>query len=210
MPNPLGGRKSGFGGVPGGSKPGKSRSGSTGRSLFDLGNSKPMTAESMTFTGDNLKSLVSKSKKTEGGGDPRAIDKQLQNQNLINSKPLTDVEKAVIEATRQREELALGVQLGAAAAPSLIGPGLTLGNWMGKQTEKDALANPDKYTTNPKDPGSLFSKSGPLSTNRAVELPSQKRTEASENLKKKKQQLPTLLGASANPLGTFSNPVMIT
>jgi len=214
MPNFSGGRKT-FGGSTGGT---------TG--LGDKGSARDKASK---VAADVLSSLAKdypdnpvlgnnfKGKKTEGGAKP-GEDNIAKAQTLVNTQPLTDVEKAVLEARRQRNQLAPGLDaaqtlMGLTPAPGL-GMAFGVGRWMGKQTEDDAAVNPGNYSTNPKDPGSLFSKSGPLQTNRAVDLPSNKANttsaSADENVKKKKQALPTLLGASANPLGTFSNPVMIT
>lgn len=169
----------------------------------------------------SIPGMAGNGKKTEGDNKP-GEDAISQAQAAIPNKPLTDVEKALLEARRQRALLGPGVDiastiLGAMPTPVPFGMAFQAGNMMGKYAEDAAAANPNNFTGNPST-GEVKSKSGPLTSNRAQDLPSNKAnmTNASadendkEEKRKKQRPLPTLLGASANPVGTMTNPVMIT
>lgn len=167
---------------------------------FGLGKTQ-ITPESMTLTGSNLKSLLDKNKPTEGG-----------------SKPASDVQKAVLQdqTWNNNNSNALDAAqtlLGMMPSNLPMGAAFGLGRWMNKKVNEDAMMHPENYKTIPGMPGGVESISGPKNANRAIPGPSAKNTEASadEETKRKRQKpLPTLLGAPAQALGTFSNPVMIT
>lgn len=135
-------------------------------------------------------------------------------------QPPNPIQEAVIESQRQRQIQKPGLDvaqtiLGAMPSNVPLGAALGLGRLMGEQSEKEALSRPGDFDTNPKDPGSVYTKEkvGAAFSNRdrfPGHNPDPGNRTNSESLKKKKQQLPTLLGTSANPTGTFSNPVMIT
>lgn len=153
-------------------------------------------------------------KPTEGGGKPGEDNIA---KSTANPVALNDVQKAVLESRRQANLQSDSLDaaqtiLGAMPAP-FMGAAFGLGRWMGKKAEDAALADPDRFKTDPNDPGAVTSKYGALTSNRARSAPSAKTTEASgskdQELRKKKA-LPTLLGAPAQALGTFSNPVQIT
>lgn len=225
MPNVLGGRTSGF---TGSAQRGKSKGTGTVGGFADK--RKENTPTRNPFTGEaisseqhsilNTRDFNRKSgKSTQGGSDPRP-DTLLKKQAGVDQAPVSDVQKALIESSRQRklQDPALDVAqtiLGLMPSGLLpMGVGLGVGRWMGKKVEEDAMMNPGKYKTMPDVPGAVYSRGyGPDMSNRA-DFPGHNSAPGnrtnSETVKKKKQQLPTLLGASANPLGTFSNPVMIT
>jgi hypothetical protein len=103
-----------------------------------------------------------KGKTTEG--DPRAYDKALKKLNAADIAPLTDVQKAVLESARQRKMQGTGLDIaqtimGAMPAPAL-GAVFGAGRWMGEESEKEALTRPGDFSTDPTDPGSVFSKPG--------------------------------------------------
>ncbi len=186
--------------------------------------SKPMSPESMAFTGEKLDMLVQKDyKPTEKGAKkagnvfqkkPGETDMS-HDETFNNTKPLSDVEKAVLESRRQRRVQSTGLDvaqtiMGLAPAPGL-GAAFGLGRWMGKKAEDEAMSNPDRFTTIPGDPGAIRSVKGPLTSNRALPTPSAKSTQAStdEEIKRKKKQVQTVLGAGVAPLGTITNPAPI-
>jgi hypothetical protein len=149
--------------------------------------------------------------------DPRLIDATSQTLNAVNQKPLTDVQKAVIQDRifNKQNETGLDIAqtiLGALPTNLPMGAAMKMGRKMNEMVDDDALAHPEKYDTIPGSIGGVRSVMGPLNANRALPGPSAKTTEASsdESARKKKQALPTLLGAPASPLGTLSNPQVIT
>lgn len=233
MPNVLGGRTSGFGGsaraqagrgassTAGGGTP-LNRKKSPGISIsanglgftIDPGNPVLNSGKPHVVAPTPFSSSGPASKPTESGVN----GKRPNNLKKFSSNPISPVVQAVNQDMQFNKMQKPGLDVAQTvlglmpSGPLPMGLAFGAGRWMNKQVDEDALAHPENYKTIPGMPGGVESISGPKNANRALPGPAAKTTEAStdENIKKKKQPLPTLLGAPGAPLGTPTNPQIIS